>query len=78
MPRLLHASLNKLAHADFGGQAEQMVRLEKQIAEQNRAQRNRTIGVLLIIFALLYQELSIKNGLMKAHCKLFWCLLVAG
>ncbi len=53
MPRLLHASLNKLAHADFGGQAEQMARLEKQIAEQNRAQRNRTIGVLLIVFALL-------------------------
>ncbi len=53
MPRLFHASLNKLAHADFGGQAEQMVRLEKQIAEQSRAQRNRTIGVLLIVFALL-------------------------
>lgn len=53
MPRLLHASLNKLAHADFGGQAEQMARLEKQIVEQNHAQRNRTIGVLLIIFALL-------------------------
>ncbi|HIE39864.1 MAG TPA: ubiquinone biosynthesis regulatory protein kinase UbiB [Thiomicrorhabdus sp.] len=53
MPGLLHASLTKLAHADFGGQAEQMVRLEKQIAEQNRAQRNRTIGVLLIVFALL-------------------------
>jgi len=45
--------LNKLAHADFGGQAEQMARLENQIAEQSRAQRNRTIGVLLIVFALL-------------------------
>ncbi|MCF6345970.1 MAG: ubiquinone biosynthesis regulatory protein kinase UbiB [Thiomicrorhabdus sp.] len=53
MPGLLHASLNKLAHADFGGQAKQMARLENQIAEQSRAQRNRTIGVLLIVFALL-------------------------
>ncbi|MCF6253851.1 MAG: ubiquinone biosynthesis regulatory protein kinase UbiB, partial [Thiomicrorhabdus sp.] len=53
IPGLLHASLNKLAHADFGGQAEQMARLEKQIAEQSRAQRNRTIGGLLIVLALL-------------------------
>ncbi|VAW43815.1 Ubiquinone biosynthesis regulatory protein kinase UbiB [hydrothermal vent metagenome] len=53
MPGLLHASLTKLAHADFNGQAEQMARLEKQIAEQTRAQRSRTIGLLIIALALL-------------------------
>ncbi len=53
MPGLLHASLNKLAHADFNSQAEMMVRLEKQIAEQTRAQRHRTIGLVIIALALL-------------------------
>ena len=53
MPGLLHASLTKLAHADFNGQAEQMARLEKQIAEQTRAQRHRTVGLLIIGLALL-------------------------
>ncbi len=53
MPGLLHASLTKLAHADFNGQAEQVARLEKQIAEQTRAQRHRTVGLLIIGLALL-------------------------
>ena len=53
MPGLLHASLTKLAHADFNSQSKQMARLEQQIAEQTRAQRHRTIGLLIIAFALL-------------------------
>jgi len=53
IPGLLHASLNKLAHADFGQQSKQLERLEKQIAEQSAAQRHRTLGVLIIVFALL-------------------------
>ena len=53
LPGLLHASLTKLAHADFNTPSKQMARLEKQIAEQTRAQRHRTLGILIIVFALL-------------------------
>lgn len=53
LPGLLHASLNKLAHMDMHQQSEQIARLEKQIEAQTTAQRNRTIGVLIILFALL-------------------------
>ena len=53
IPGLLHSTLHKLAHADHGIHAEQMMRLEKQIEAQTRAQRHRTIGVLVILFALM-------------------------
>lgn len=53
LPGLLHASLNKLAHIDTQQQSIQLARLEKQIEAQTTAQRNRTIGVLIILFALL-------------------------
>ncbi len=53
IPGLLHASLNKLAHMDMHQQSDQIARLEKQIEAQTTAQRNRTIGVLIILFALL-------------------------
>lgn len=53
LPGLLHASLHKLAHLDTQQQSEQIARLEKQIAAQTTAQRNRTLGVLIILFALL-------------------------
>jgi ubiquinone biosynthesis protein len=53
LPGLLHASLNKLAHIDIHQQSDQIARLEKQIEAQTTAQRNRTIGVLIILFALL-------------------------
>ncbi len=53
LPGLLHASLNKLAHMDMHQQSDQIARLEKQIEAQTTAQRNRTIGVLIILFALL-------------------------
>ncbi len=64
IPGLLHTSLTKLAHADFSGQAQHIALLEKQIAQQNRAQRNRTIGILLIILALL-PELIHQNWIDK-------------
>lgn len=53
LPGLIHSSLNKLAHTDFNQQANQIALLEKQIATQNTAQRNRTLGVLLVVFAFL-------------------------
>jgi ubiquinone biosynthesis protein len=53
LPGLLHASLHKMAHMDMHQQSDQIARLEKQIEAQTTAQRNRTIGVLIILFALL-------------------------
>ncbi|NPA71363.1 MAG: ubiquinone biosynthesis regulatory protein kinase UbiB [Gammaproteobacteria bacterium] len=53
IPGLLHSTLTKLSHIDHNQQAEQMLRLEKQIEAQTNAQRNRTIGVLIILFALM-------------------------
>jgi len=53
LPGLLHASLHKMAHMDMNQQSDQIARLEKQIEAQTTAQRNRTIGVLIILFALL-------------------------
>jgi ubiquinone biosynthesis protein len=53
LPGLLHASLHKLSHLDTQQNALQMVRLEKQIEAQTIAQRNRTIGLLIILFAVL-------------------------
>ena len=53
LPGLLHASLHKLAHADFQQQSIQLAKLEKQIQAQTRAQSFRTLGILLIVFALL-------------------------
>ncbi|VAW47618.1 Ubiquinone biosynthesis regulatory protein kinase UbiB [hydrothermal vent metagenome] len=53
IPGLLHASLTKLAHTDFNNQSKQMLQLEKQIAEQTRAQRHRAIGLLILTLALL-------------------------
>ena len=53
IPGLLHATLNKLAHADPTIQTKQIAQLEKQIEAQTHAQRNRTLGLLLIIFAAM-------------------------
>ncbi|WP_038070706.1 ubiquinone biosynthesis regulatory protein kinase UbiB [Hydrogenovibrio kuenenii] len=48
LPGLLHQSLNKLAHADFQQTALQIHRLEQQIEAQNKAQRRRILGALLL------------------------------
>ncbi|MGM0542232.1 MAG: AarF/UbiB family protein, partial [Pseudomonadota bacterium] len=53
LPGLMYTTLHKLAHVDTQQQSIQMARLEKQIEAQTTAQRNRTIGVLIILFALL-------------------------
>ncbi len=53
LPGLLHTSLQKLSNADFNQQSVQIEKLEKQIESQNIAQRNRTLGVLIILFAFL-------------------------
>ena len=53
LPGLLHSTLHKMAHADPHAQAKQIKSLEKQIQAQTDAQRNRTIGVLIILFAAM-------------------------
>lgn len=53
LPGLIHSSLHKIAHADFNQQSVQLEKLEKQIQAQTIAHRNRTLGVLIILFAFL-------------------------
>jgi len=53
IPGLLYNSLNKLSHQGLSIQSEQVARLEAQIALQNRQQRQRAIGFVLILFGLL-------------------------
>ncbi|QCU89519.1 ubiquinone biosynthesis regulatory protein kinase UbiB [Thiomicrorhabdus sediminis] len=62
IPGLLFNSLDKLAHQGLNVQSEQVAKLERQIAQQNRQQRQRAWGFVLILFGLLlpiqsqYQE----------------------
>jgi len=53
IPGLLHNSLNKLAHADFQQNAKEIAEIKQAMQQQTTAQRNRTLGVLLILFALI-------------------------
>ncbi|RUM91607.1 MAG: ubiquinone biosynthesis regulatory protein kinase UbiB [Thiomicrospira sp.] len=53
LPGLLHSSLQKLSHANFDQQSEQIARLEQQLAKQQKADRNRAIAVLLFVVAAI-------------------------
>jgi len=53
LPGLLHTSLQKLSHANFDQQSEQIARLERQLAKQQKADRNRAIALLLFIVAAI-------------------------
>lgn len=53
LPGLLHTSLQKLSHANFDQQSEQIARLEQQLAKQQKADRNRAIAVLLFVIAAI-------------------------
>lgn len=53
LPGLLHSSLQKLSHANFDQQSEQIARLEQQLAKQQKADRNRAIAVLLFVIAAI-------------------------
>ena len=53
IPGLLYSSLHKLSHQGLTIQSEQIERLEARIDEQNRQQKNRAIGFVLILFGLL-------------------------
>lgn len=52
MPGLLHNTLSKLAHNDLNVQSQQMVSLQTEIRTQNRQQRQRAIGLGLILLGL--------------------------
>lgn len=52
LPGLLHASLSKLAHADFQQNAKQIQELKQTIQQQNTAQRNRTFGLIILALAI--------------------------
>ncbi len=53
IPGLLYSSLHKLSHQGLSIQSEQIERLEARINEQNRQQKQRAIGFVLILFGLL-------------------------
>ncbi|MEA1988992.1 MAG: ubiquinone biosynthesis regulatory protein kinase UbiB [Pseudomonadota bacterium] len=52
IPGLLHSTLNKLAHQGVNTQSSQLVELQQQMQAQNRLQRNRGIGLGLILLGL--------------------------
>lgn len=52
LPGLVFNSLQKLSQADFSHQTQQIVQLEKQLKQQNQAQKNRMIAVILLIAAI--------------------------
>ncbi|MEA1990324.1 MAG: AarF/UbiB family protein, partial [Pseudomonadota bacterium] len=62
IPGLLYSTLNKLSHQGLTIQSQQIAKLEAQLEQQNRQQRQRAIGFVLILFGLLlpieshYQE----------------------
>lgn len=53
IPGLLYSTLNKLSHQGLNIQSQQIEKLEAQLELQNRQQRNRAIGFVLILFGLL-------------------------
>lgn len=53
LPGLLHSTLNKMAHNGVGMQSEQLQRIEQELAQQNRQNRNRSIAVALTIAPFL-------------------------
>ncbi len=52
IPGLLHSTLNKLAHNGVGVQSAQIEELQQTIQKQNNQQRNRGIGLGLILLGL--------------------------
>lgn len=52
IPGLLHHTLNKLAHNDLGVHSDQMEQLQQAVNTQNRQQRQRAIGLGLILLGL--------------------------
>ncbi|MBO1928015.1 ubiquinone biosynthesis regulatory protein kinase UbiB [Thiomicrorhabdus sp. 6S2-11] len=58
LPGLLHSALDKMAHNGVGMQSEQLERIEKELAQQNRHNRNRTIAVALAVAPFLAHSLG--------------------
>ncbi|WP_127471096.1 ubiquinone biosynthesis regulatory protein kinase UbiB [Thiomicrorhabdus aquaedulcis] len=53
IPGLLHGTLTKLAHQGIGIQSAQLDEIKATLAQQNRQQRQRAIGLMLILLGLL-------------------------
>lgn len=71
IPGLVYSTLNKLSHKGLSIQSQQIAKLEAQLEQQNRQQRQRAIGFVLILFALLlpiesYYQDWIQLGLLVA------------
>ena len=60
LPGLLYHTLNKVAHQGVGMQSEQLQRIEKQLEQQNRRNRNRTIAVILLIAPFLLFQIDVE------------------
>lgn len=53
IPGLLYSTLNKLSHKGLTIESQQIAKLEAQLEQRNRQQRQRAIGFVLILFGLL-------------------------
>lgn len=58
LPGLIFQSLDKLSKADFSHQSHQIAKLEAQLKQQNQAQKNRFIALILFIPAIFPQLLG--------------------
>ncbi|MPQ76713.1 ubiquinone biosynthesis regulatory protein kinase UbiB [Hydrogenovibrio sp. JE_KL2] len=63
LPGLLHASLSKLAHADFQQTAEKLEKVQQQMEKQRKAEHRRWIGLLLIGAAAFTTNLDLPSFL---------------
>jgi len=58
LPGLVFQSLDKLSKADFNQQSHQIAKLEAQLKQQNQAQKNRVLALILVAPAIFPQLLS--------------------
>ena len=77
LPGLLHQSLNKLAHADFNQTAIQLARLEQQLSQQNKKQKNREVALLALLIAAIPSLSQVNYGEFEVSIQIV-SALVAG
>jgi len=77
LPGLLHKSLTKLAHADFNQTAVQIAKLEQQISQQNKKQKNRELAFLLVAIAVIPSVSQISYGTLETQLQIA-AAIVAG
>ncbi len=70
LPSLVHSTLTKLSNADFNQSSKQIAHLEQQLQQQNKNQKNRHIGLILIVIAGLPLLSGIDYGSYQSQLQL--------